>query len=97
MYDANRYAERLRSAGFAGVSVESIWPQVYPRFIDFARSRLREGDARNRMNPAFRAFLSVSANARKRIRPTLMDYVLVRAKKPLGAVDFTDAHVRREH
>jgi ubiquinone/menaquinone biosynthesis C-methylase UbiE len=82
MYDRGEYERRLRAAGFAEASVESIWQDVYPRFIDFARARLRDPALRRRMNPVFRTFLSVSANARKRVRPSLMDYVLVRAKKP---------------
>jgi cyclopropane fatty-acyl-phospholipid synthase-like methyltransferase len=81
MYDRTEYERRLRAAGFAGAEVRSIWADVYPRFIDFARARLRDPELRARMNPVFRAFLSVSANARKRVRPSLMDYVLTRARK----------------
>jgi cyclopropane fatty-acyl-phospholipid synthase-like methyltransferase len=82
MHDSGEYLAKLEAAGFAGARVCSIWPQVYPRFIEFARSRLRDRELQRRMNPVFRAFLSTSANARKRLRPTLMDYVLVSATKP---------------
>jgi len=86
MYDAARYAGELRGAGFEEVRIESIWQDVYPRFVEFARARLRDADVLRRMNPVFRRFLTVSVNARKRIRPSLMDYVLVRARKPSGAL-----------
>lgn len=81
MYDSDEYTRRLRAAGFRHVQLASIWHDVYPRFIEFARARLRDGDLRRRMNPVFRAFLWISANARKRVRPSLMDYVLVQAIK----------------
>jgi cyclopropane fatty-acyl-phospholipid synthase-like methyltransferase len=82
MHDSREYAAQLDAAGFTGASVTSIWPDVYPRFIEFARARLRDPELRSRMNPVFHAFLSASANARKRVRPSLMDYILVSARKP---------------
>jgi len=85
MVDAARYAEEMRAAGFDDARIESIWQDVYPRFIEFARARLRDADILRRMNPVFRRFLTMSVNARKRIRPSLMDYVLVRARKSPGA------------
>lgn len=97
MYDGAEYARRLRAAGFADAEVRSIWQDVYPRFIDFARVRLRDPALRRRMNPVFRRFLSISANARKRVRPSLMDYVLARARKGSGGLDLADAHGGREH
>jgi cyclopropane fatty-acyl-phospholipid synthase-like methyltransferase len=97
MYDSGEYAARLRAAGFDEAHVASIWQDVYPRFIDFARTRLRDAELQRRMNPVFRAFLSISANARKRVRPSLMDYVLVRAGKASGTLDLADAHVRGQY
>jgi microcystin synthetase protein McyJ len=97
MVDAAEYTRRVRAAGFAQAEVRSIWQDVYPHFIDFARVRLRDPQLQRRMNPVFRSFLSISANARKRVRPSLMDYVLVRARKPSGGVDLADAHRRGEH
>lgn len=97
MYDSAEYARRLGAAGFRNATVESIWQDVYPRFIDFARVRLRDSALRRRMNPVFRAFLSTSANARKRVRPSLMDYVLVRADKASSALDLADAQPGGHH
>ncbi|HYR33653.1 MAG TPA: class I SAM-dependent methyltransferase [Burkholderiales bacterium] len=96
MYDGREYERRLRAAGFGEPKVGSIWQDVYPRFIDFARARLRDPELRQRMNPVFRGFLSLSANARKRVRPTLMDYVLVQARKRSGGLDLPDAHRGRQ-
>ena len=92
MYDGGEYSRRLRSAGFDEAQVASIWPDVYPRFVEFARARLRDADVRRRMNPVFRSFLLISVNARTRIRPSLMDYVLVRARKGSDALDLADTH-----
>jgi cyclopropane fatty-acyl-phospholipid synthase-like methyltransferase len=97
MYDRAEYERRLCAAGFAEAEVRSIWHDVYPRFIDFARARLRDPALRRRMNPVFRSFLSISAHARKRVRPSLMDYVLARARKGSGGLDLADAHRAREH
>jgi len=94
MYDTGEYLDRLRTIGFHEARVASIWQDVYPRFIEFARARLRDADLRRRMNPIFRCFLSVSANARTRIRPGLMDYVLVQGQKRSQARDLADAHIR---
>ncbi len=93
MYDSGEYLDRLRTVGFDEARVASIWRDVYPRFIEFARARLRDADLRRRMNPIFRCFLSVSANARTRIRPSLMDYVLVQAQKSSDAPDLADANI----
>jgi ubiquinone/menaquinone biosynthesis C-methylase UbiE len=104
MYHRIEYQLRLRAAGFADARVDSIWSDVYPSFIDFARTRLRDPELRRRMNPVFRGFLSVSASARKRVRPSLMDSVLVRARKGgqdraerSGGLDLPDAHAGRQH
>ncbi len=94
MYDSGEYLDRLRTVGFEKARVASIWQDVYPRFIEFARARLGDADLRRRMNPVFRCFLSISANARTRIRPGLMDYVLVQGQKRSQALDLADAHIR---
>ena len=93
LYDSVEYARRLRAAGFEEARVASIWQDVYPRFIEFARARLRDEDVRRRMNPVFRSFLSVSVNARKRVRPSLMDYVLVQARKRQEVSDKNLFHI----
>jgi cyclopropane fatty-acyl-phospholipid synthase-like methyltransferase len=92
MCDSHEYSRELRAAGFDDGRVASIWQDVYPKFIEFARLRLRDADLRRRMNPVFRSFLSISVNARTRIRPSLMDYVLVQARKSSGALDLANAH-----
>lgn len=92
MYDSREYSRELGAAGFDERRVASIWQDVYPKFIEFARLRLRDADLRQRMNPVFLTFLSISVNARMRIRPSLMDYVLVQARKRSGALDLANAH-----
>ena len=81
------YAEQLRAAGFVRVAVDSIWHQVYPRFADYARRRLRAPDIRARVSPVFRRMLLASLSARRKLDPEAMDYVLACGRKPDAETD----------
>lgn len=76
------YAKQLEATGFAKVSVNSIWHQVYPRFVDYARRRLHAPEVAARLSPVFRRMLIASLGARRRLNPEAMDYVLASAHKP---------------
>ena len=82
LYPSTAYQERLAACGFAPVQVSSIWPDVYPPFADYARTRLQDQDVIRRMSPLFRRLLSSSLKARRKLSPEAMDYILVLAIKP---------------
>lgn len=82
MYPGAAFKEKLRAVGFEGARHRSIWHQVYPSFVKFARRRLQEPELAARMNPVFRRMLATSLSARQRLDPEAMDYVLVAASKP---------------
>src|SRR5262249_33820496 len=48
------YAHSVEQQGFRGVTIRSIWEDVYPPFVRFARKRLGEKDLAKRMSPLFR-------------------------------------------
>lgn len=83
LYTADVYRRKLEDCGFWSVEVQSIWTDVYPRFVEYARRRLEEDDLARRMNPLYRRMLIASMKARKKLSQTAMDYLLVRAEKPL--------------
>ena len=82
LYSPLEYQRRIESAGFQDVTVKSIWHEVYPPFVEFAKKRLLDPDLSERMNPVFHTFLKTSMKARKRLNPEAMDYVSVFARKP---------------
>jgi SAM-dependent methyltransferase len=84
LYPARVYGEKLVAAGFADVTVRSIWHDVYPPFAAHARDRLEAPDVRARLNPVYRRMLAASLGARRTLDPEAMDYLLVRAVKPAG-------------
>jgi cyclopropane fatty-acyl-phospholipid synthase-like methyltransferase len=82
LYQAALYRRKLEDCGFVAVEVRSIWRDVYPPFVEFARTRLKDRDLAERMDPLFRRMLMSSLKARRRLSPEAMDYVLVSAVKP---------------
>jgi len=82
LYHAAIYQEKLEDCGFVAVDVRSIWRDVYPPFVEFARTRLKDRELVERMNPLFRRMLMGSLKARQRLSPEAMDYLLVSALKP---------------
>jgi cyclopropane fatty-acyl-phospholipid synthase-like methyltransferase len=82
LYHAAIYRKKLKDCGFVAVDVRSIWRDVYPPFVEFARTRLKDREVAQRMNPLFRRMLMNSLKARLRLSPEAMDYVLVSAAKP---------------
>ena len=82
LYPADVYRARIEAAGFVNTRLDSIWHDVYPPFVDFARARLDDSELQRRMNPVFRRMLTASLKARKRLSPEAMDYVLAVAEKP---------------
>jgi cyclopropane fatty-acyl-phospholipid synthase-like methyltransferase len=79
MYDREEYARRLAAAGFTDVRVESIRAHVYPGLRDFARTRLRMPEVREKVHPVVRlggAWLDFVAG------PRGPDYVLATARRP---------------
>jgi cyclopropane fatty-acyl-phospholipid synthase-like methyltransferase len=82
LYPRDVYRRKLEAAGFASARVDSIWPEVYPKFVEYARRRLGDADLRGRLNPLFRRMLAASLNARRRLSAQAMDYVLASAVKP---------------
>lgn len=81
MYASRVYQAKLEHAGFNKISIESIWHDVYPPFVEFARARLTEPELASRMNPVYRRMLMGSLKARKRLSPEAMDYILAVAEK----------------
>ncbi len=81
LYPAALYQKKLEDCGFVAVDVRSIWRDVYPPFVEFARARLQDRELAGRMNPLFRRMLMSSLKARRRLSPEAMDYVLVSAVK----------------
>jgi hypothetical protein len=86
LYSAALYQRKLETSGFVAVNVRSIWRDVYPPFVEFARIRLQERELAIRMNPLFRRMLVASLNARRKLSPQAMDYLLVSAVKPVRPV-----------
>jgi microcystin synthetase protein McyJ len=82
LYGKDVYRRKLEACGFVAVEVQSIWGDVYPRFVEHARRRLEEKDLARRMNPLYHRMLIASLKARKKLSQTAMDYLLVRAVKP---------------
>ena len=82
LYHAALYRKKIEDCGFVMVDVRSIWRDVYPPFVEFARTRLKDRELAERMNPLFRRMLMSSLKARRRLSPEAMDYVLVSAVKP---------------
>ena len=74
------YAKQMQAAGFIGVSVDSIWHEVYPRFVDYAQHRLHAPEVRARLSPVFRRILLGNLGARRKLDPEAMDYVLAVCK-----------------
>jgi hypothetical protein len=82
LYHAAIYRKKIEDCGFVMVDMRSIWSDVYPPFVEFARNRLKDRELAERMNPLFRRMLMSSLKARRRLSPEAMDYVLVSAVKP---------------
>ncbi|HXG65459.1 MAG TPA: methyltransferase domain-containing protein [Blastocatellia bacterium] len=82
LYPIDVYRQKLESCGFRPVTVTSIWVDVYPRFVEFARARLEDHDLAERMNPVLRRMLMGSMKARRRLSQQAMDYLLALAIKP---------------
>jgi hypothetical protein len=85
LYPAAIYQKKLEDCGFVVVDVRSIWRDVYPPFVEFARARLKDRELAERMNPLFRRMLMGSLRARRRLSSEAMDYLLVSAVKPVWA------------
>lgn len=82
LYPIETYRKKLELNGFNPVDARSIWSDVYPKFVDYARVRLRDKDIARRMNPLYRRMLASSLKARRRLSQKAMDYLLVVAIKP---------------
>ena len=78
-YSRSEYARKLEGAGFKSPRVDSIAPQVYAPFAQFALGRLRDSDVRRKMNPLVRWSWIASVEPMARLA---IDYVLATAEKP---------------
>lgn len=75
LYGVTEYRARLAQAGFDGVEVEDITPDVFAPFGAYARRRKLEPEIRARANPLMRAIWGAPNGAR------VFDYVIVTARK----------------
>jgi cyclopropane fatty-acyl-phospholipid synthase-like methyltransferase len=76
-YPRSGYVQRLKSAGFTDVRVESIADKVFAPFAKFARERLKLPEIRARTTPLTRAVLLMNCG-----RDKSFDYVIAVAHKP---------------
>lgn len=81
MYDANVFSQKLSQFKFSDVVVKSIWHEVYPGYLNYAKNRLHDPEVIEKLNPVFRKLLLTSLKARKKLDPDSMDYILVSATK----------------
>lgn len=81
LYHEEIYLQKIATAGFLNGKIESIWRNVYPPFVKFARIKLKTSAIKGKFNPMFRFLLSTSLQARQKLDPNAMDYVLVTAHK----------------
>jgi erythromycin 3''-O-methyltransferase len=83
-YSAATYGEKLRTAGFIDVNVESIRDRVFEPFRqDFLR-RLRDPGLRRRMDPIYTWFFDRRWSDQETLKREMkeLDYVIVVARKP---------------
>ncbi len=81
LQEDSAYIGSIERAGFRNASLQSIWNDVYPGFVRFARERLAQPPVRDRMNPFFHAVLAKRVSGPVQSSPDPMDYVLVSARK----------------
>ena len=76
MYNAEKYAEKMRAAGFVEVEVHSIAEHVFQGFKKFAITRSKDEEVVKRTHPMLRKMWAAQHDGYKNL-----DYVLVTAKK----------------
>ncbi len=82
LYTNDIYDEKMKAIGFKDVTLKSIWHEVYPPYVQFAKREIANKSKFPKMNWVFRKLLAMSFNYRRKISHDLMDYVLVYGVKP---------------
>ena len=77
MYNAERYAEKMRAAGFIEVEAHSIAEHVFQGFKKFAITRTQDAEVVDRAHPLLRKMWAAQHDGYKNL-----DYVLATARKP---------------
>jgi len=78
LYPADTYRQKLCSAGFKNVELESISDYVFRGFSEYASKRVRQWEITQKVNPVVRWMWSAT---RFEQPESIMDYVIVTAEK----------------